>query len=265
MNVFSREMKAHRKSFIIWSVGVLFLVISGMAKFAGLASSGQSMNELLASMPKSLQAILGTGTFDISTASGYFGVLYIYLVLMTSIHATMLGATIISKEERDKTAEFLFVKPVSRNKVVSSKLLAALVNSIMLTIITGISSYYLVGKYSEGESVGATIMIAMVGMFILQLLFLVIGSALAAVSKNAKLAVSLSTGILLVAYIVSIAVDLNEKLAFLKYFTPFKYFEAKNTMFGGGFDSLFLLLSFVLIMLFSLVTYVFYNKRDLRM
>ncbi len=174
---------------------------------------------------------------------------------MTTIHSAMLGATIISKEERDKMVEFLFVKPVSSYKVVSSKLLAALVNSIMLAIITGISSYYLV-KYSEGEFIGTIILQAMMGMFILQLLFLVIGSALAAVCKNSKLAVSLSTGILLVAYIVSIAIDLNEKLAFMKYLTPFKYFEAKNIMFSEGFDIIFLLLSFVLIMLFSPVTYI---------
>lgn len=42
-----------------------------------------------------------------------------------------------------------------------------------------------------------------------------------------KCAVSLSTGILLVTYIVSIAIDLNEKLAFLKYLSLFHYFEAK--------------------------------------
>ena len=102
MNIFLREMKAYQKSLIIWSIGVIFLIGSGMAKFEGMASSGQSMNDILAAMPKSLQAIMGTGTLDISKVSGYFGVLYIYLLLMATIHAAMLGATIIAKEERDK-------------------------------------------------------------------------------------------------------------------------------------------------------------------
>ncbi|MET4560257.1 hypothetical protein ABIA69_001401 [Lysinibacillus parviboronicapiens] len=73
-----------------------------MAKYAGLSTSGQSMNEIWTAMPKSLQAIMGTGALDISKVSGYFGVLYIYLLLMATMHAAMLGATIIAKEERDK-------------------------------------------------------------------------------------------------------------------------------------------------------------------
>ena len=44
---------------------------------------------------------------------------------MATVHAAMLGADIISKEERDKTAEFLFVKPISRNKIIISKLLGS--------------------------------------------------------------------------------------------------------------------------------------------
>ncbi|QDQ02560.1 ABC transporter permease subunit [Lysinibacillus fusiformis] len=264
MNIFLREMKAFRKSLIIWSIGMLFLVGSGMAKYAGLATSGQSMNEIWSTMPKSLQAIMGTGALDISKVSGYFGVLYIYLVLMATIHAVMLGATIIAKEERDKTAEFLFVRPVSRTSIISAKLLAAVVNIVSLNMITGVSCIYLVGKYSEGESVNADIAIAMTAMLILQLLFLFIGSAIASVSKKPKLAASISTGILLMTYLLSIAIDLNEKLAIMKYISPFKYFEAKIVMNGGGLDSKFIVLSLFIIVILTMITFVFYSRKDLK-
>ncbi len=115
----------------------------------------------------------------------------------------------------------------------------------------------------DGEAVNGDIALTMVGMFILQFLFMVIGSALAAVKKNPKTAVSLATGIILLTYILSIAIDLNETIEFLKYFTPFKYFEAKNVMFGGGLDLVFVLLSIVIIAILSYVTYVFFKKRDL--
>ena len=111
------------------------------------------MNELFAQMPKSMQTIFGIGTFDLSKASGYYGMLFLYLLLMATIHAAMLGADIISKEERDKTSEFLLVKPISRNKIITSKLLAALINIIIFNIITLVSSIIIVGKYSKGEAV----------------------------------------------------------------------------------------------------------------
>jgi ABC-2 type transport system permease protein len=263
MNIFLREMKANRKSLIIWCIGVIFMVASGMNKYDSLYSSGQSMNDLIADMPKSFQAIMGTGTFDLSKVSGYYGVLFLYLLVMATIHAAMLGANMIAKEERDKTTEFLFVKPASRNKILTSKLLAAFVNILIFNLVTFLSSILIVQKYSKGEEVSDDIAILMVGMLILQLLFMVIGTAIASLKKNPKTAASLATGILLITFILSIAIDLNEDIEFLKYFTPFKYYEAKNLMYGGGFDPVFVVLSVVLIVGLSIVTYVCFKKRDL--
>jgi ABC-2 type transport system permease protein len=263
MNVFIVEMKAHRKSLIIWTFSIIFMVAAGMGKYVALSSTGQSMNELFAQMPKSMQALIGIGTFDLSKASGYYGLLFLYLLLMATIHAAMLGANIISKEERDKTAEFLLSKPISRNKIITSKLLAGLTNIIIFNIINLVSSIIIVGKYSKGEAVGGEIAILMVGMFILQLMFMLIGTAIASVSKNPKTATGLSTAVLLVTYILSIAIDVNSNLDNLKYLTPFKYFEAKNLMFGGGFQGIYVILSFIIISAMVSITYIFYKKRDL--
>lgn len=263
MNVFIKEMKSHRKSLIYWSIGVFLMVASGMVKYESLSSSGQPMNEMLAGMPKSLLAILGIGDFDISTATGYYGLLFIYLLLMATIHAAMLGANIISKEERDKTSEFLFVKPISRQTIITAKLTAAFVNIMLLNLVTFLSSLALVRKYSDSEVVTGDIAITMAGMFILQLVFMVIGSSLAAILKKSKTASSLATGILLLAYLLSVAIDLNEGIEGLKYLTPFKYFEAKNVMFGGGLDLIYLVLSLVIIGALTALTYTSYKKRDL--
>lgn len=262
MNVFWREVKANRKSLILWCIGVIFMVVSGMGKYESLSSSGQSMNELMADMPKSLQVLTGAGTFDLSKASGYYGMLYLYLLVMATIHAAILGANMISKEERDKTSEFLFVKPASRNKILTAKLLAAFVNILILNLITLFSSIFIVQKYSKGEEVNTDIVVLMAGMLILQLLYLMIGTAVAAVNKHPKTAASLSTGILLITFILSIVIDLNHKMEFLKYFTPFKYYEAKHLM-DGGFDAVYVVLSVVIMIALTVMTYVFFNKRDL--
>ncbi|ODA39500.1 ABC transporter permease subunit [Desulfosporosinus sp. BG] len=263
MNVFKREMRANRKALIIWCIGVVFMIVSGMGKYVGLSASGQSINDLLAQMPKSLKAIMGMGTFDLSTATGYYGMLFFYLAMMATIHASMLGANIIAKEERDKTAEFLFLKPISRNKIISSKLLASLVNIVIFNLVTFVSSILMVQKYSKGEGVLADIAKLMLGMFILQLIFLSIGTAIAATSKHPKSAPSLATGILLLTFILSIAIDLNSRMEILKYLTPFKYFDAKNLIYTRGFEPVYLILSIVIVAGLSWATYVFYQSKDL--
>lgn len=263
MNLFKREMKANLKSLIIWCIGVIFMVASGMAKYSSLEGTGQSMNALMADMPKSLQAIMGTGSLDLSTPIGYYGVLFLYLAVMAAIHSTMLGSNIIAKEERDKTVEFLLVKPISRTKMITSKLIAALVNILIFNIVTFASSVGMVQKYAEGENVTGDITLLMVGMLILQLIFLVIGTAIAAIYKNAKKATSLATGILLFLFILSIAIDMNEKLDGLKFLTPFKYYDAKLVLEEGGFEPHYLALSALLVLGLAIVTYVFYRKRDM--
>jgi ABC-2 type transport system permease protein len=263
MNIFLKELKFHRKSLIFWSIGVFLMVASGMAKFEAYSSSGQSINDLMADIPKSLRAVLGFSDLDLTKASGYYGMLFLYLLLMATIHAAMLGATIIAKEERDKTTEFLFVKPVSRSKIITAKLLAAFTNIVIFNLVTFVSSIILLGKYSDGEAVNGEIAILMASMFILQVLFMVIGSALAAVKKKPKTAASVATGILLLTYILSIVIDLNENIEGLRYFTPFKYFEAKNVMYGSGLDVIFVVISLILILSLLVVTYVYYKKRDL--
>ena len=196
MNIFIREIKAHRKSLIIWGVCMILMIVSGMSKYGGSIASGQSMNELMSKMPKSMQAIIGSGSFDLSKASGYYGILFLYLVLMATIHATMLGTDIIAKEERDRTFEFLMVKPISRKTIITSKLLAALVNIVIFNIITFVFSIMMVSYYGKGEAVTGDIAILMLGMFILQLIFLLIGTSIAAISKNPKTSTSLATAIL---------------------------------------------------------------------
>lgn len=262
MNIFLRELKAFRKSIIFWGIGIIFLITSGMAKYEATASNGQ-INEVFASMPKSFQTIFGTSAFDLSKASGYFGMLVLYLFLMATIHAAMLGANIIAKEERDKTAEFLFVKPLSRSRIIMLKLLSGFVNLLIFNLISWITSVAVVRKYSNGENVNDDITIVMIALFILQILFFMIGAAIAAKSKNSKKAASYSTGILLGTFILSIAIDLNESLEKLKYLTPFKYFEAKNIMYGGGFDITFIIISVFLIFSFLMVTFLSFKSRDL--
>ena len=263
MNIFIREMKAHRKSLIIWCIAILFMIISAIGKFSAYAESGQSMNELLSQIPKSIKAVLGMGDFDLTKVSGFYGMFYLYIVLMAAIHASMLGANIISKEERDKTTEFLMVKPVSRGKIITAKLLASLFNIIIFNLVTLILSILLLGKYAGGEDITGEILILMAGMFFIQCMFLSIGTVIAAVGRHPKSAASIGTAVLLLSFILSSIINMNNKLEGLKYFTPFKYFEAERLIREGGIQPVFLVLSLVIIGVLVYTTYVFYRKRDL--
>jgi ABC-2 type transport system permease protein len=66
-----------------------------------------------------------------------------------------------------------------------------------------------------------------------------------------------------VAYFLSIAAGMQSNLDFLKYFTPFKYFDAAVLLRDGRLDPAYLLLSAGIIAVCVVVAYWVYNKRDL--
>lgn len=263
MNIFLREMKANRKSLIIWCVCLFVMIVGSMAKYAGFAESGDLVNEMMETVPDAMKAMWGLENFNLTEVKGYYSVMYLYFILFATIHASMLGATIISKEERDKTAEFLLTKPTPRIRIVTSKLLAALTNILIFNIFTMVFSMIFVEMYNKGEPINKEIFILMIGMFILQLLFLSIGTVLGALSRKTKIATSGVTAILLATFFLSLYIDLNDKVENLKYITPFKYFEAKDLIFGEGFNAGFTILSFIIITVLIGGTYKFYTKRDI--
>lgn len=265
MNIFWREMKAYRKSLIIWCIFVLYMVAAGMWKFASAYSANQSLNELINQLPGAVRVLLGIrGSFDLSTAGGYYGLLYYYLVTMATVHATLMGAGIISKEELDKTTEFLMTKPISRNQIVTAKLGVAFVNILIFNMVATISSIFVVGYFNTGEALTGEILTLMMGMFLLQLIFMLVGTGIAAVNKNPNIATPLALITLMIALVLAKAIDMSTKLEAWKYFTPIKYFEAEQLLLHGGFEAVFLILSVVIMAIFVSATYIFYKRKDLR-
>jgi ABC-2 type transport system permease protein len=264
MNIFFRELKSHRNSLIFWSAGMFALVYASMVKYGALSKAGQSINGLMSSFPKSVQMIFGISGFDLTKADGYYGVLFLYIALMATIHAMTLGADIIGKEERDRTSEFLFPKPVSRAEIVTPKLLAALTNLIVFNAVTWVSSVIIVSQYQKDGGVNHEISVLMLGLFFLQLIFLSIGAVLASASRKPKMASESGMAILLFTYILAILVNMSDKIEWLKYLTPFKYFDAKSMIDTGRIDPVFTVLSIAIITILISGTYFFYRKRDLQ-
>lgn len=263
MNIFLRELKANRKALIIWSVCMFLLVLSGMAKYTAYSSGATA--DVFDKMPFTLKALLGIGSFDVTTISGFFAFLVPYLVLSTAIHAALLGSGIIAKEERDNTTEFLMVKPVSRNSVVTSKLLAALVNIVIINLVTLFSSIVMVAAYNKGKDITSEVVMFLLSMFIIQLIFLSLGTLISAFMKNPKSSGSLATGILFGTYVISKITDLTDRVNVLNVFSPFKYFSYQDIVNGNGLSLSIVIFSILLVVAFSVLTYLFYQKRDLNL
>ena len=261
MNIFFRELKANFKSLLIWSAIVALLIVIGVAKFAAFAGDPSTL-AMLDALPQGVIDAMNLHAFNLTTLSGFYGIMFIYFGLMGAIAAAMWGSEIISKEERDKTVEFSLVLPVS-SRVITAKALAALVNCIGFVLITWGVSLVAVQSYKPDQAFRDFLSLEMQAMFVLELIFLAIGLLLGCAMKQYKRSGSTAVAIILVTYFMSIMSGMQKKLDFLKYFTPFKYFDAGKLVNTGQLDGNYLLVSAAIIVVCLAAAYWVYNQRDL--
>ncbi|MBM3152329.1 MAG: ABC transporter [Chloroflexi bacterium] len=262
MNIFLRELKANLKSLLIWCGVILLMVLVGAAKFSAYYNDA-SMLAILDSFPDAILDAMSIRAFNLTTLSGFFGLMFIYFALMGGIAAAMWGSDSISKEERDKTVEFSLALPVSRSRVVTAKMLAALVNSIVFVLVTWGGSLAAARPYNPDQAFYNYLRLEMTAMFMIELIFLALGLLLGCAMKRYKLSGSTAVWIILTTYFLSVAASLQKDLDFLKYFSPFKYFDAAELFREMKLDATYLLISAGIIFVCVAAAYWTYNRRDL--
>ena len=262
MNIFVRELKSNFRSLIIWGAIVFLIILEAITEFSAFAGNPELL-AIMDSMPQALLDAFSLQAFNLTTLSGFFGVIFTYFSLILSIAAVMWGSDIISKEERDKTVEFSLSLPVTRSKVITAKALAALVNCIGLLLITWGISIALSAKYNPDSDFYSFLALEMSAIFVLQLVFLAVGIFLGSAMKHYKRASAVAVSLLLGTFFLSIFAGLSENLENLKYFTPFKYFDPAMMLHESKIDFNFVWLSGGIIAVLMVAAYVTYSKRDL--
>lgn len=262
MNIFLRELKANLKSLLIWGGIVLLFVTVGFSKFSAFEGNPELL-AMLEGMPPALLAAFNLKAFNLTTVTGFLGLMFTYFSLLLSIAAVMWGTDIITKEERDRTVEFSLTLPVTRNRVVTAKTLAATVNCIGLLIITWGIVLANAAKYQPDREFYKFLSLSMLALFILQMIFLAIGIFLGCAMKQYKRASSIAVSLILGTYFLYIIAGLNKDLEFLKYFSPFKYFNPATLLRESRIELVFLGVSMGIIAVSLVGAYVSYSRRDL--
>lgn len=262
MNLFLRECKSNLKTFCLWSIGIIFLVLISAGKTTSMVGQENSgIDKVLEQLPKSIQTVFGVGTVDYSTAIGVFAIVFTYVALIAAFHAVTVGVSAFGKEERDRTFEFLYVKGRTRSFILSGKLASGLLQIILLNIIAFAGTIGSV-KVIFNDNITSDYLPMAIGMFFIQLIFFGIGLLSSFLCVRLKTASNISMAIVIVTFLMSIAADFSEKIDWLRYFTPFKYFDGKEMLNDGvtwGYAGICTAAAVICIV----IAYSLHEKRDL--
>ncbi len=262
MNIYLRELRANFKSLLIWSGIMILFALVGFAKFSAFYNNPELL-VMLDSLPPALVSAFNMDAFNLTTVTGFYGVMVMYYILILAISAVMWGSDIITKEERDRTVEFSLTLPVTRTRLVTAKVAAGLTNSLVLLLVTWGSTLVNAQRYQPDGEFYRFVGLSMLAAFMVQLIFLALGVFLGCTLKRYKLAGSISIGVLLAAYFASFVYDLKHELTYLRYVSPFNYFDPLAMLRENKVEIPFVLLSLAIVVVLLAAGYAAYRRRDM--
>lgn len=269
MNIFKFEFKRLFKSCIIWSVVCGGLILLFMALFPTMEDMGmqQIVNSKMDGMPiEILKAFNIDASLDFTDIFNYLGYAIQYIGMASAIYGAILGVNTLIREESQGTIEFLYSKPITRSKIVASKICSILVVFCIYITILGIFTIgsCIIVKPDDIEIMDLIINIKsiFIGISLSGFIFMAIGILISTIIKSDKGSIPISIGIFFVTYFLGIIGKLKESLEWFRYFSPFDYY-APGEVLKTGFDAKFVIIGVSIIVISILSSYFIYKRKDM--
>jgi ABC-2 type transport system permease protein len=261
MNMFLHELKAYRKSTIIWTCSLISLIVLLLGIYPSFAKEAEAFKKVLEGFPEPVRKALGLSVDNMASILGFYAYTFLYLTLCGAIQAMNLGTSIISKEVREKTADFLLTKPVTRTKVMTSKLLAALTSIVITnTCYLAVASIMVSIVKTEDYSYKIFFMLSLT-LFFVQLMFLALGVIISVLVPKIKSVLPISLGTVFGFFTIGMLSSTVGDSA-MRYITPFKYFDTNYIIKNSSYESSFIILEIVFIIVAIASSYFVYSKKD---
>lgn len=260
MTIFKHEVRQGKISLLIWTLAIGFMLAACVLIYPEMSSQMGDISAMFADMGSFSQAF-GMDKLNFGEFSGFFGVECGNVVgIGGALFAALLGISSLAKEQKDNTAEFLLMHPVSRARVLVEKLLSVVVQIIILNLvvigITALSILFI------GEDVDIkTFALLFASYLIMQLEIGAITFGISAFIKRGTLGIGL--GLAAVLYFLNIIANLTEDMKFIKYITPFGYTDGSYIIGERALNTEYVAVGIAIAVVCCVSAFVKYCKKDI--
>lgn len=261
MTLIKHELRQGRISFIIWTASIGFLLVVCVFLFPEMKGQMEEVSGVFSSMG-SFSDAFGMDRLNFGTLLGFYAIeCGNVLGLGGAFFAALCAVGILSKEEKDRTAEFLLTHPVSRARIVTGKLIAVYTQIVVMNlIIYGISlgSIAAIGEDIPWKELN----LLHLAYFLLQAQLAGICFGISAFVKRGSAGIGL--GLAAGMYFLNLVANITEAAEFLKYITPFGYAEGADIVTEGCLDGALVAIGLALGAIGIAAAYGKYCRKDIR-
>lgn len=261
MTLVKHELRQGKTAFLIWTAAIGFLLGVCVFLFPEMKGEMEGIGEVFSSMG-SFTAAFGMDRLNFGTLVGYYTIeCGNVLGLGGAFFSALCAVNILSKEEKEKTAEFLLAHPISRARILTEKLVAVLVQISALNLIiyaVSVGSMAMIGEKIPWKEVN----LLHLAYYLLQLELAGICFGISAFLRKGSAGAGL--GIALLLYCLNLIANMTESADFLKYITPFGYCDGADIVSSGSLNGTMIAIGVVMGIACIAVAYLHYNKKDIR-
>ncbi len=225
MIMIRHELKQNRISLATWTAAVGFLLVICILIFPEMKEEMDGVSDMFASMGSFTEAF-GMDKISFGTLTGFYAVeCGNILGLGGAFFSALCGVSILAKEEKDHTAEFLLTHPVSRARIVTCKLAAAGLQIVLLNAViyaASIGSIAVIGEEIPWKEVS----LLHLAYLLLQIEIAAVCFGISAFLRHGGMGIGL--GAAAVLYFLNLIANITDSAEFLRYITPFGYAEGSD-------------------------------------
>lgn len=254
------ELKQSRVSLTAWSVAIGILIAVCVFMFPEMKEEMNGINRVFGSMGSFTDAF-GMDKVNFGTFSGFYSVeCGNILGLGGALFAALCAAGALAKEEKDHTAEFLLTHPVGRVRIITEKLIAVMLQILVLNIV--------VYGFTIGSAAIIKEEIPWKEINLLHLAYLLLQVELAGICFGISAflrrgSMGMGLGVATIMYFLNLIANISESADFLKYITPFGYAEGSEIVANVSLDRTLVMLGMAYGLIGILTAYVKYSKKDI--
>ncbi|MDE6846524.1 MAG: ABC transporter permease [Lachnospiraceae bacterium] len=261
MTLTRHELKQSWKSLMIWTISIGFFVAICVFMYPEMENEMEGVNDMFSSMG-AFTAAFGMDRLNFGTLIGFYAVeCGNILGIGGAFFAALIGISVLAKEEKERTAEFLLTHPVSRIRIITEKLTAVMLQIVIMNIVIFILS--LISVAIIGEDIPwKELSLLHLSYLLIQIELAGICFGISAFLKTGGLGIGL--GIATVMYFLNIVANISEDAQFLKYITPFGYAEGADIIADMSLDTAKILPGMMFAVVGITFAYWKYSRKDIQ-
>jgi len=265
MNIYRFELKKYARSLWLWGLSYASLQLIFMVFFPGISRDAELVDQILQLYPEEILKALGMAEItSLATVLGYYTMVFVFVQLCLAVESAYYGFNLLSVEEREKTADFLFTKPASRNRILAAKYLAALTALFTSSLVVTTSAIVSVELFRAGKTYDWQALIALLlSVPLFQLLFFSTGMLVTTLTAKVRSVIGHAMSLAFGLYIINTvrAIIGGELLGLV---SPFYHYRPAFVLQEGYLPLWVILGSVKVIVLFTLAGVILYNRRNIQ-